>query len=316
MQIGANSPYHATKQQFDQKKAQGTNDMLSLLGAQHKAISAGQDGQAAIAQSRQSAKNAPRDIPMPQYSMGGVAKPAPSKEDVVAEFLEYAQKTTEEKLREQILKAMGLTEEDLDSMTPEQRKGVEEQIVRTLKEKMQEAAREQQAKESQETQDSPLARKDGEAPSLLAPTLMNIRHLAESAQKKLEAIREQYGISEEARYTVRFDGEKGGYRIEVAGQADASREARRALERLLAENPAIEREMQAVMAMTHVHAAIQERIPFIQEYQAARTPAETQAAVQKYSHWFGGSVQSQAEVSLTYGNDALNVMLDASPLEG
>ena len=42
-------------------------------------------------------------------------------------------KTPSERLREQILKSLGLTEEDLESMTPEERKAVETQIAQMIK---------------------------------------------------------------------------------------------------------------------------------------------------------------------------------------
>ena len=63
-----------------------------------------------------------------------VAESKPSK--AVDDFLAYMKKTPEQRLREQILKAMDLTEEDLEGMPPEQRKAIEEKIAEIIKEKL------------------------------------------------------------------------------------------------------------------------------------------------------------------------------------
>lgn len=55
----------------------------------------------------------------------------PSAED---EFMKYMEMTPEERIRDAILKKLGLTEEDLEKMTPEERKGVEQKITDMIKE--------------------------------------------------------------------------------------------------------------------------------------------------------------------------------------
>jgi hypothetical protein len=52
------------------------------------------------------------------------------------EFLQYMQKSPEERLRDRILKALGLTEEDVAAMTPDERMGLENKIREIIKETM------------------------------------------------------------------------------------------------------------------------------------------------------------------------------------
>ena len=53
------------------------------------------------------------------------------------ELAEYLRKTPAEHMRDAILKEMGLTEEDLDAMPPEQRAAVEQTIAAKIKELLQ-----------------------------------------------------------------------------------------------------------------------------------------------------------------------------------
>lgn len=69
---------------------------------------------------------------------------APSTEakarDPKAEFLEYMEKTTAERLRDQILREKGLTEEDLAAMPPEKRAALEEEIAQRIKDSLTQSA--------------------------------------------------------------------------------------------------------------------------------------------------------------------------------
>lgn len=55
-------------------------------------------------------------------------------------FLDYAKKSPAEKIRDALLKSVGVTEEQLKNMTPEQRKEVEQKIADKIKEAMQKQA--------------------------------------------------------------------------------------------------------------------------------------------------------------------------------
>ena len=60
----------------------------------------------------------------------GEAEPvAPSATE---QFLELMKKSPEERLRDSILKSLGLTEDDLNSMAPEKRKMIEEMIAERM----------------------------------------------------------------------------------------------------------------------------------------------------------------------------------------
>lgn len=57
-----------------------------------------------------------------------------SSSDVEQAFLEEARKTPAERLRDQILKELGLTQEGLDQLSPEARQSVGEEIAKRVKE--------------------------------------------------------------------------------------------------------------------------------------------------------------------------------------
>jgi len=59
----------------------------------------------------------------------------------VADFLGYAKETPAQRMRDAILKSMGLSEDDLNAMSPEKRKAVEETIRQKIKEAAEEAAK-------------------------------------------------------------------------------------------------------------------------------------------------------------------------------
>ncbi|MBM3618192.1 MAG: hypothetical protein FJX23_06550 [Alphaproteobacteria bacterium] len=68
---------------------------------------------------------------------------APSVPDAKAEFKEFMSKDSSERLREQVLLALGITEEDLAAMSPEERMKVEMKIAAIIEEKIRMATEEQ-----------------------------------------------------------------------------------------------------------------------------------------------------------------------------
>jgi hypothetical protein len=56
---------------------------------------------------------------------------------VVQDFLNYAKESPAERLRDSILKSMGLTQDQLDKMPPAQRQAVEKKIEDIIKQKLQ-----------------------------------------------------------------------------------------------------------------------------------------------------------------------------------
>jgi hypothetical protein len=63
-----------------------------------------------------------------------------SGNDVAKEFLDYAKMSPMERMRANILKSMGLTEDDLKKMSPEQQKAVEQKIEQIIKQELQKNA--------------------------------------------------------------------------------------------------------------------------------------------------------------------------------
>jgi TPP-dependent pyruvate/acetoin dehydrogenase alpha subunit len=60
--------------------------------------------------------------------------------DVVQEFMDYAKMDPMARMRANILKSMGLTENDVKNMSPEQQKAVEQKIEQLIKEQLQKNA--------------------------------------------------------------------------------------------------------------------------------------------------------------------------------
>jgi TPP-dependent pyruvate/acetoin dehydrogenase alpha subunit len=68
--------------------------------------------------------------------VSGKSKLASKNNDVVQQFLDYAKMDPIQRLRANILKSMGLTEDDLKNMTPEQQKAVEQKIEQLMQEQL------------------------------------------------------------------------------------------------------------------------------------------------------------------------------------
>ncbi|MEK1872119.1 MAG: hypothetical protein AAAC50_06805 [Rhizobium altiplani] len=67
-------------------------------------------------------------------TMDGTEDPAKARHDaVVSEFTDLADQTPAERIRDQVLQRLGLTEDDLKAMPPEQREAIEKQIADELK---------------------------------------------------------------------------------------------------------------------------------------------------------------------------------------
>jgi hypothetical protein len=64
----------------------------------------------------------------------------PKGESVVQQFMDYAKESPMERMRDSILKSMGLTEDDLKKMSPEQQKAVEQKIEQMIKQQLQKNA--------------------------------------------------------------------------------------------------------------------------------------------------------------------------------
>jgi hypothetical protein len=68
--------------------------------------------------------------------VSGKSKLASKGNDVVQQFLDYAKMDPIQRMRAGILKSMGLTEDDLKNMSPEQQKAVEQKIEQLIQEQL------------------------------------------------------------------------------------------------------------------------------------------------------------------------------------
>lgn len=66
---------------------------------------------------------------------------AATEESVIAAFQQYMDKSPAERMREQILGSMGLTEDDVKAMTPAERRAIEDKIASIIKQRMEEETR-------------------------------------------------------------------------------------------------------------------------------------------------------------------------------
>ena len=73
-------------------------------------------------------------------SSSPTASLAPKADDVAQQFMDYAKMNPMERMRAQILKSMGLTEDDLKKMSPEQQKAVEQKIEQMIKQQLEKNA--------------------------------------------------------------------------------------------------------------------------------------------------------------------------------
>ena len=67
---------------------------------------------------------------------GSVADVSPARKTAGEELAEYQSKSVAQHLRDAILREMGLTEDDLDAMPPEQRAAIEDTIAEKIKERL------------------------------------------------------------------------------------------------------------------------------------------------------------------------------------
>ncbi|TBU72140.1 hypothetical protein [Phytopseudomonas daroniae] len=80
-------------------------------------------------------------------ALDGSSEQKPAADSALAQFMAYMEMTPAEKIRDKILKEVGMTEEELESLPPEQRAAVEKEIA----EKMQTLQQLQAAQDEQGT---------------------------------------------------------------------------------------------------------------------------------------------------------------------
>lgn len=94
------------------------------------------DFQAALDAAQQSLVQGRGSAAAVNSSKSAAASVAPIQKSAAQELAEYESKSVAQHMRDAILKEMGLSEEELDAMPPEQRAAVEERIVERMREKL------------------------------------------------------------------------------------------------------------------------------------------------------------------------------------
>lgn len=74
--------------------------------------------------------------PIAATSSGGLSAAGETRKSARDEFLEFAQMTPAERMRAAMLQRLGLKEEDLEGMSADARKAVEEQLKAMIKEQV------------------------------------------------------------------------------------------------------------------------------------------------------------------------------------
>ncbi len=72
-------------------------------------------------------------------STGLAAASGGSANDAISEFMDWANKTPAQKMRDQVLTSMGIKESDLASMDPKQRQAIEKKIADEIKQMVQQS---------------------------------------------------------------------------------------------------------------------------------------------------------------------------------
>lgn len=146
----------------------------------------------------------------------------------------------------------------------------------------------------------------GELPALLMPSAENIAAISKHVSSRFKQMLREYDIPS-APETITYN-DKGKM------QLPADYEYADELENALKENPGIERELSTVNALTSVYVELQKLIPFHEEYAAARSQAQIDSVINKYSHLFNGNRQ-YSSIALHFSNDgALSLTANENPV--
>ena len=140
---------------------------------------------------------------------------------------------------------------------------------------------------------------------LLLPTEQNIEALSQHSSEELRKLLNDYGIPHAPQQiTFNNSGE-----IQFPSDYPYGNELKLALE----DNPALERELHTVSALSSHYVAMQERQPFIEEMSRARTQAEIDNIIGRYNYLLNNN-HGYKEIALTFSADGnMNVTADGQP---
>lgn len=139
--------------------------------------------------------------------------------------------------------------------------------------------------------------------SILLPTAHNIDTLAKYSQEEFKQLLEKYNIPSPE--NIKFDNH--GKVVLPADYAYAAQ-----LQQAFAENPKVENALRTTAALASHYAGIMEGQPFRDEMSTARTEADKNRIVEKYSYLFDNNRPSK-EIILTFLDDGNMVIGEIKP---
>lgn len=138
------------------------------------------------------------------------------------------------------------------------------------------------------------------------PSPDNISAISQHVSERLKQVMAEHGIPA-APEQITYDNEG---RMHLPPDYPYAEDFRQALE----DNPGLEREMRTVNALTSHYVEIQKSAPFREEYAAARTQAEADAIISKYSYLFNDNRRSSS-IALEFSEDGdLRPTADGRPV--
>ncbi len=144
-------------------------------------------------------------------------------------------------------------------------------------------------------------------PPLLLPSPNNIKALAKHISSAMPQFLKQNNIPS-APSTITYDTEG---KMQLPADYPYAAEFKQALDK----NPAMERELRTVNALSSHYAEMLKAAPFQKEYAAASSTAEQAAVVQKYS-WLFSQNRHYSDIALHFStNGTLSMTADDQPLQ-
>ncbi|MEW4982069.1 MAG: hypothetical protein AB1Y26_02385 [Cycloclasticus sp.] len=144
-------------------------------------------------------------------------------------------------------------------------------------------------------------------PPLLMPSEQNINALTEHVSERFKQLLKDYNIPS-APEKITFDNEG---KMQIPIDYPYANELNDALE----ENTGIDRELRTLNALSSHAAAIQERMPFIEEMGKASSKVETDRIIAKYSHLLHDN-QSYKSMALIFSDQGdVSVTADGKPIK-
>ncbi len=148
----------------------------------------------------------------------------------------------------------------------------------------------------------------GDLPPLLFPSAENIEAISQHASARFNEMLAQYGIPSAPSEIV--------YSNEGKMRLPADYPYAEDLKRALEENPGLERELRTLNGMSSHYAELQKRAPFLDEISTARTQAEADQIVRRYSYLFQDN-QSYSRIALTFSESGdLSITADGKNVLG